>query len=530
MCFFLRAPLLASEFMVSPIPDRTKPLFHLLSGRLFAMRKSDVIGVGVLMLLPLLIFSPLFTAEYLYTDESTMLWRYRKETDLQMFLPQGRYLSELLFHKLFSSISTIRELTYLRLFSFFGWILSIPVWYFVFKRVIDREGLPQVLVFLSVLYMICMPAFSMYVSWAACMELFLADTCGLLSGYLLYKSLDHEKGRVAWKLWGVGLSVLLGIASLFFYQAGFGCFLLSFLLHLVAQKRITRKLWVSLAACFVIYGLYFLLFKVSLSLHSIEADGRTSVYIAPFRKLLFMLARPLSSSFHFTLLFNERSKVGFLVYVVVATLWLVATLRLLRAKPLTQTALYLGALLFLFLCIYIPGLVIKENYASNRTLFALNLAVFFLVFDTVFHWVQTAKARRAVVVVVSVLFFVNAWYNFHVLFLSPVKNEYRQLRAYVESHYTPSVHTIHFIRPEEDFFVRKYGITRSWDEFGVPSTFFNWVPDPWVRQVLYEKLGNRAPAEKLVIKHWLGKAAYLQAGDPATDGVLLLDVEQILSR
>ena len=42
------------------------------------------------------------------------------------------------------------------------------------------------------------------------------------------------------------------------------------------------------------------------------------------------------------------------------------------------------------------------------------------------------------------------------------------------------------LRPPEDLFVRKYGITRSWDEFGVPSNFFNWVPAYVMSQIRFE--------------------------------------------
>jgi hypothetical protein len=494
------------------------------------MRKTDYISISVLMLLPFLIFYPLFATTYLYTDEAVQLWLYRKDSSFQMFTSQGRYITEKIFQGLFSSISTIQEVTYLRLFSFFGWIISIPAWYVVLTKVIKREELPQILAFFSVLYMIAMPPFSVYVSWASCMELFVANTSALLSGYFLYNSFSQTKRIQGSYVLDIFLSLCFGIVSLFTYQTGFGCFLLPFLLHLIASKRITRLFWVGVVGCFAIYLLYFLLFKLSMSLADLRPSDRATVYFNPIRKLFFMLTRPLAGSFHFTFLFNERSIAGVVSYVLIAGAWFITSFRLMKAKPFMERVYYFGALLFLLLCIYIPGLIVKENYASNRTLFALNMAVFFMVFETVFHFVRSVKGRLITLSVLSVLFLVNAWYNFNILFLSPIKTEYRQVRAYLETNYYPAAHTIHFIRPHEDFFVRRYGITRSWDEFGVPSTFFDWVPEPWVKQVVLEKTGNRTQADKLIVKHWLRKEAYLQGGEKPTEGVIVIDAEAILSR
>lgn len=494
------------------------------------MRKADYLSMGVLLILPFLIFYPLFTSEYLYTDEAVQLRLYRKGSDFQMFTSQGRYITEKLFQWLFSSIETIREVTYLRLFSFFGWLVSIPIWYVTLKKVIEREGLPRVLTFFSVLYMIAMPSFSMYVSWASCMELFLANTSGLLSGYFVYSGFYYKNDTRVLKWARLFLAIMFGLTSLFTYQTGFGCFVLPFVLHLLAVKKVDRTFWIGVVACFAIYLLYFLAFKVSVVAGGVQASERASVYINPVQKLIFILTRPLTGAFHFTLLMNERSIPGVILYLLIAGAWLFANLRLLKSRTLQERVLYFGALFFLLLCTYIPGLVVKENYASNRTLFALNLAVFFMVMETLFLLVTTKKMRIITVGVLSALFIANAWYNFRVLFLAPITAEYQQLRAYMNMAYSPNMHTVYFIRPQEDFFVRRYGITRSWDEFGVPSTFFDWVPEFWVKQVVLEQTGDCALSEKLVVKHWLGKEAYQKAGEPVAEGVLLVEVEQILSR
>jgi len=177
--------------------------------------------------------------------------------------------------------------------------------------------------------------------------------------------------------------------------------------------------------------------------------------------------------------------------------------------------------------IYLPSLIVKENYASNRTLFALNLAVFFLVANTLLTAIKKYRARLAAVVVLSSVFVANAYYNFTRQFLKPVKTEYRTVRAFIETNYHPGIDTVYFIQPHEDFFVRKYGITRSWDEFGVPSTFFNWVPEFFVKQVIFEKTGNRKVAEKIITKQWADKQQFSDSSHPSQNA-MVIDVEEIM--
>jgi hypothetical protein len=179
--------------------------------------------------------------------------------------------------------------------------------------------------------------------------------------------------------------------------------------------------------------------------------------------------------------------------------------------------------------IYLPSLVVQENYASNRTLLALDLAVFLLVAQVLLTAIGDAGVGRYVVASLSFLFMINAWYNFNVQFFGPVKKEYAAVRGFIEYNYRADADTVYFIRPAEDFFVRKYGITRSWDEFGVPSTFFEWTPGFLVRQIVFEKTGSRFAADKLVIKNWRGKDAFLKSGVPVSHRTLIIDTEKIMS-
>lgn len=491
------------------------------------MKRADLLNIGILMGIVLLLFYPLFYTTYLYSDESLQLWLYKEGTGFHMFVPQGRYLTDRLCVWLYGSAHTAHQVTAIRLFSLFGWLVCLPVWYAVLHAVTAREGLPRLLPFFSVLYLVAMPSFSVSVSWAACLELFIANTSGLLSGYVLYRILRAERpGLKAW-VPGLLLSLVLGLVSLFTYQNGVGCFLLPFLLQLVARPEKFRPLLIAIGVYGLLFLVYYLLFRYNLKVHGLEANDRTGLYIAPWGKLIFLFTRPLAAAFHFTYLFNERSIAGVVVYGLLFCIWVAATLYCYRALSFNRRVQLLAMVCLVFVLAYLPSLAVRENYASNRTLPALRMAVFLVTATTLLMLVRKEAVRRAVVVALSVLFVANAVYNFRVLFLAPVKTEYDRVRAYIEANYRPGMRTVYFIRPEEDLFVRRYGITRVWDEFGVPSTFFGWVPLYFVRQVVYEKTGSRRWADEVNVTTLLRSQPDTSVRPVPYD--LVVDVEKILA-
>ncbi len=74
----------------------------------------------------------------------------------------------------------------------------------------------------------------------------------------------------------------------------------------------------------------------------------------------------------------------------------------------------------------------------------------------------------------------------------------------------------------------KYGIPSSWDEFGMSSSYFKWVPEVLVRQLIFEKTGDRATAEKISVKSWQDKEAWLGSPHPSSPETLVIDAGNIL--
>jgi hypothetical protein len=482
------------------------------------MEKNDYLKIGFLMLIPILVFSPLFYTNYFYTDEVLQLWLYRKGSDFAMFVPQGRFLTDRLFRSLYSHIDTIRQLRALRLFSLAGWLICLPVWYSVFSRVTRDEGLPSQLPFFSLLFLVCSLPFNISIQWAACMELFIANTCGLLAGYFVYRY--NRRGWLP--------ALLFGLTSLFFYQNGFGCYLLPFFLQLVARQKFDRKVITPLVVYFSVYLIYFLLFKGMMKMvFYASVSDRAGLLDNPLEKVYYLFSKVLPQAFYFNAVVYERSVAGRISFGLIAGACLWFNYRAVKKRAFLVYALLIFGF---FVLIYLPSVVIHENFASNRTLPGLDMAVFFWVFITLVRSLRKPRLLSTLLTVAGCLLVVTAANNFRVIFLRPAVDEYGSIKAFIDQNYKPGISSIDFIRTAEDQVRSKYKIQSSWDEFGMSSSYFPWVPDALTRQLVFESTGNRSVAEKLTIRIWADRQAFQASRNPVTEGSLLIDAPAILRK
>jgi hypothetical protein len=487
------------------------------------MKRADLFGIGFLIAVVIIVFSPVFYAEYLYSDEATELWYFSTGLNFDTSVPQGRYLTYKIFLWVFSPIHTISGVVHARFFSLAGWIICLPVWYYIMMKLVTKNGLPKIIGICSLIYLICMPPFAISIGWSACMELFIAYTSGLLSGYILYEGITVEGklGRVP--AVAIGLSALFGVISLFTYQNGFGCFYLPFFIAFVSSKRITKSILIGTGISILIYIAYYLLFKYSMSISALPATSRSALVENPVNKLLFFFARPMVSAFHFTWLVNEQSKAGVIISILLGVFWMAGHFITQKRNPLKRSFFYLLILPVFLALVYLPSLIVKENFSSNRTLLALDMAVFILVSETIFSLIRQQKLRNILAGCLCFLFLINAWYNFNRQFLAPLRIEFAEMKDNLEHRYGANTKIIYVIRPREDAFKEKYGLVQSWDEFGVPSAAKSWAIEPMIKQLIYEKTGSRLTAENLVINSWPDMAAFRRSGEAVTDSTLLID-------
>ena len=496
------------------------------------MLRKDFYLLGVLWVIVLFIFLPIFYSDYIYMDEILEVWQYNSIPGHQMFADDGRLLAEVMHSWLFKQIDTMSQVKWFRLISLFGWLLCLPVWYSVIKRVVAKVPAYEYLPFFICLYLVTSLPFLISVQWATCMQFFIADTVALISGAAALNCIqaqDIKKGkRIAAGL----VSVALGLISLFFYQSAYACFLIPFLLHFInpfTQKK-DRVLVLGLAFHLVVCGVYFVIFTTILNIfYSDHISTRNVLYLHPIEKMEFFLTRPLERSFRFTLLTDEESPVSAVYYqLMLATITVLAFIRFGIRKWLLAVK-YLAAILCVWLISYLPSLVTVESYASNRTLMALNLCVFIVCLEMALWFIKNKRVLQIAGIAMICFFTLCARYNFQQLFLGPIVQETALLKAYFKQHFNSSIKTIHFIRTKEHYWVDNVpGFNRSMDEIGVASSTFLWVPVPLSKQLIYELTGNRQLADKINVKHWPNKEEYLKAHEVLDSSILVVDAPTIL--
>jgi hypothetical protein len=495
------------------------------------MHRKDLYLVGILWLFLFFIFLPLFYSDYIFMDEAFQLWGYKAIPGFYMFIDEGRFLTEALQRWLFNMIDTIHGVTYMRLFSFFGWMLCLPLWYVIIKREVANVPKYKYLPFFTCLYLITNPSFLVAVQWATCLQFFISDTASLLAGAIVINSLRSEEFKPRKILWAAVLAMLLGVSSMFLYQGSWACFLLPFLLHFINPMNFKkdRVLIGGMAVHFFVYAAYFVAYKLSFHFfNNIPEDPRNGLYINPIEKIAFFLARPLERSFRFTLLVNEDSFISKVYYALMMLgLAALAFKRFGKAKKLDAIK-FLAVIGIFWVVSYLPGLLIRERFASNRTLMALNLCVFIVCFEMALYYIKSKWVLQIAGAAIIVFFVLCARFNFQEGFARPLVAETAALKNYFKEHYNKNIQTVHWIRPPEPELAEKFHVNYSMDEFGVPNSYFVWVPENLSKQLVYELTGDRQAALRIAVKQWGSKEEYLRSGEKADSTVLLVDNKDII--
>lgn len=494
------------------------------------LQRKDFYLLAFLYLLVLLIFFPLFYTEYVYTDEAVQLWNYRPGSGFNMFAVQGRWITEQLIGRSFDAANSIKDITYIRSFAFAMWLVFIPIWYIIMKRVTARGAGYEYLPLFTCLYLVTSMPFSISIQWASCLELPLSNTAGLLSGAILYLAIrDKEK----WMEVPVGAalgSLVAALISLSSYQSSFACYLIPFLFHYISVHTTNKDkvLIKGLAFYFGAYVFYFILFKIYLYVNHISGDARTGITFNVVRKMGFFITQPLRQAFQFNVVLNGKSNIGRVGAVLVFGGWVWLAFKRFGKSNRMDAIKYLVACGLVFLVSYAPGMIVKENYASNRTLFAIDMCVWLVCAEMVLYMVKKETARKAIGYGIAIYLVISGWYNFNRQFLMPIREEYSDVKNYVFQHYNSNITVFYFIQPTEDAFQKKYHLQTSMDEFGVPSNFFKWVPEAIIKLLVLEKTGNRETADKLIIKYWDSEESFKASGEQVTGNVLMVNVPEIM--
>jgi hypothetical protein len=493
------------------------------------MQRKDFYLCGILLLVAVVIFYPVLYTDYVYTDDVVQLWNFKFGVDFKMYGGQGRWIPEWLLSGLYAAIDTVHEVNYIRTLSLIIWLVCIPVWYVVIKRLAAKLPAYEYLPFFTCLYLITSLPFAVSVQWATCMELSVGNTAGLLSGAVLYFGIrDKERFSVVPLTAALGAGVLAQL-SLFTYQSCFGCFLLPFLFHYVSRYTVKKDIVLAkgLAFYLLMYAIWYGLFKLSLVLGHVTSDPRTGLYLNIPRKLAFFFAQPLRRAFWFNVVVNNNNKPATAVYLALLAGWMGLAFMRFRDQPKRQAFQYMACVLVVFGFSYLPSLVVRENYSSNRTLLAIDMCVWIVCAETLFL-LQHITVRKIAGITIACVLVLLGFYNFRRQFLQPVHEEYVAVKKFIQQQYTENIKTVYFIKAAGDAFQKKYHIQSSMDEFGVPSTFADWVPEDLVRQLVLEKTGSSQKAQALVITYWPDMESFVASGQVLTGNSMLVNVPAII--
>src|SRR5205085_12291984 len=106
----------------------------------------------------------------------------------------------------------------------------------------------------------------------------------------------------------------------------------------------------------------------------------------------------------------------------------------------------------------------------------------------------------------------------------PLKKEYAVLRKFFESNYRPSIDTVYFVRADKFLFSREFHTKVYRDEFGAPSTYRDWVPEPIIKQMIFEMTGDRKHAERTNVIQFENRSLFDQTPKSSDTNSLVVDM------
>jgi len=481
----------------------------------------------IILTLAVIIFAAVFMADYLYLDEAYQLWNRHEIRNYQMSSSDGRLLSGLFFQKIFSSISSVEQVRYLRVFSLAGWIFTSWLLFYFAKQWAGKLELPSCIPFLLSVFCICSSAVTIYVGWALCAEVFLASLAGLVSGHILFMTMmdpGKSRGNIAWVILG-------GLISLLFYQTCFGLFVLPFLMVWLKEKLPGRKkiMFTALTVYFGTYLIYYILFLFYQRVLGIAPNSRTDIVFQPLKKISFFFGAPFSQAWSINLLQDLHNIFSQLLPVALLITWLLLFVRQAAGRSAKSVLTELCGIAFLLGCSYLPSLVAKENFSSYRTMIALSLCVFILFSIAIIRSISKEMNRQYFMTGLTVLFLIVAFLNYNRKFTGPLRKEFAALDQLSVMKTAGPNDTILFIRPDPKIFQRLYGVKGYKDEFGLPSTLRDWAPENLTR-FLIEKKQSYATAAAVTFYQFANWEEYRNSMKVKPLKPIIIDMNEVLKK
>lgn len=438
----------------------------------------------------LAVFLPSLTAEYGLTDDYTYLQtaRHAPADLLEAGVCMGRPISGALWLAAFPMAGGVGDLAGIRAAGMaFLWVFILSAFAVIRKN--TRLGDIQAGAFALAVGLT--PAFLIQAAWATCFPFPLAAALGLWAGHLA-ANMAPESSRAAMVRRALAALVMLTSAYLV-YQPAAMFFWFAPTLRLLAAPTPARGAVVFLlrcgavAACALAAGL--LIFKLGNALYDIKNGSRGGLTLDPAGKITWFLRRPLRHVFAPWALEPRVVLVLPALALVTLGLWLGE-----RQSPRRALArmLLAGALICLA---YLPNLVVRENWSSFRTMAApagVGIAVGWAALrGFAARFPALTRLANPLALLVAAACIAAGRHHVSAYVARPQAAEWAFVRDSVGRFLQDGrpLGRIVLVRPE---FRESLAPGVFYDEFGIPSSFPPWVPEPLVMEA-FQAHGSANP-------------------------------------
>jgi hypothetical protein len=448
-------------------------------------------------------YSSCFTCSYAFLDDYKIFEEALtgKKNFFNLMLISGRPMYALLNYIALLPLQKIGDMRLLRLISVIG--IAILAW--LVYRILTRCGLPRRFAFLLGIFIGFLPPFQVYASWSiACYFPYAAILSGMAfwmaEGSFLTERLN---------LWQIGAAIFLLFLAMTIYQpAAMFFWVFVAIISLVPSERPLKEVLSHLAVFFIIgFIAAFFGYVVVLLFNKILLVPQSEMY---FRARLVNDLSVKASWFFSEVLLNAANLVKLvpspLIAVMVGLFTLTGLGLQFRSNYKTLLA-KLGIACLIVPLAYLPNLVIAENFASYRTQTALTSLLSFYFFFACLGfsqlWRKHGKTVLTAGLALVILFTgVMAAYQVNLEFVIPQSVELAYIKSRLQPEALAQARSIYFIAPHWSDSIAP---VIRYDEFGLISSFAEWVPLSLTRLILRETSPTSSNLSIMVVKgEWSG--------------------------
>jgi hypothetical protein len=443
---------------------------------------------GYVVLLLVLVIVIVFR-DYFSLDEPDILWEIRNGVSpgsygsYPRFLSEGRPLYGLFVLGGIHLAGTLAHLKYLRIVSV---LLTFLFCLVIFKQ-LRKEGVSENRSFLIAALIFSLPGFSVFICWAEAFPHQLPSILSFCAGILTLKALEKHLGE---SKSGGGMNsvflvsaVMIEIVALFFYQTLALAFLLPAFFALILRKEVPvrNKLvffsWVSFFF-FLSLGLYYQFFQSLAENAKVPVTSRGAFGPDIPLKLKWVADSLVEVSKFHLLLFKFNA---------VQLLFPILTLFLLGRDLFKRKFADLLFLLLFTLLLWLPMLMIKDNWIASRNNMLVGAIWVFYLINRIFELIREPNlpVTAGIGIVFGGIMLCNIWFAWVV----PQKKDYAFLHEFVNK--LPEVRSdslvIEVNLPRWDLHSGPSAFKFYSDEFNKPIFCSIWPIEPAIKLFYLEK-------------------------------------------